>query len=63
MRKTSPFAVAAGVIAIGLGLWAASTTDAHVALPMGDGIEAFHLMVNAKDLPAAEFEDYTFVFS
>jgi hypothetical protein len=63
MRKTKVFAVAAAVIATGLGVWAASTTDARVALPMGDGIEAFHLMMNAKDLPTAEFEDYTFVFS
>jgi hypothetical protein len=63
MRKTSVFAVAAAVIATGLGVWAASTTNARVAPSMGDGIEAFHLMINAKDLPTAEFVDYTFVFS
>jgi hypothetical protein len=63
MRKTSVFAVAAAVVATGLGVWAASTTNARVAPSMGDGIEAFHLMMIAMDLPTAEFVDYTFVFS
>jgi hypothetical protein len=61
MRKISLFAVAA-VIATGLGVWAASTTDARVAPSMGQGIEPFYLMMNAKELPTAEFADYTFVF-
>jgi hypothetical protein len=61
MRKISLFAVAAIVIATGLGVWAASTTNARVAAPYR-GIEPFQLMMNAKELPAAEFADYTFVF-
>jgi hypothetical protein len=60
MRKISLFAVAA--VAIGLGAWAASTTNARVAPPMGHGIEPFQLMINAKELPTAGFADYTFVF-
>jgi hypothetical protein len=62
MRKISLFAVAAAVVATGLGVWAASTTDARVAPSMGQGIEPFYLMMNAKELPTAEFADYTFVF-
>jgi hypothetical protein len=41
MRKISLFAVAAAVVATGLGVWAASTTNARVAPSMRDGIEAF----------------------
>jgi hypothetical protein len=37
-------------------------TNARVAPPMGHGIEPFQLMMNAKELPSPEFEDYTFVF-
>ena len=62
MRKISLFAVAAAVVATGLGVWAASTTDARVAPSMGQGIEPLYLMMNAKELPTAEFADYTFVF-
>jgi hypothetical protein len=62
MRNISLFAVAAVVIATALGAWAASTTNARVAPLMGHGIEAFQLMINARELPAAEFADYTFVF-
>jgi hypothetical protein len=62
MCKPSLFGVAAAVIATGLGIWAASTTDARVALPMGHGIEPLQLMMNAKELPSPEFADYTFVF-
>jgi hypothetical protein len=60
MRKTSLFAVPAAVIATGLEVWAASTTNARVAPP--NGSETFQLMMNAKGLATAEFADYTFVF-
>ena len=63
MRKASLFAVAATLIVAGVGVWAASTTTtARVAPSTGDGIEPFQLMMNAKQLPAVEFVDYTFVF-
>jgi hypothetical protein len=61
MRKTSLFAVAAAVIATGFGVWAASPSNAR-APSMGQGVEPFQLMVNAKNLPGVEFADYTFVF-
>jgi hypothetical protein len=61
MRRISLFAVAAALVATGFGVWAASTTNARVAPSMGQGIEPFQLMMNAKGLAAAEFADYTFV--
>ena len=62
MHKISMAAVAAGLFAIGFGLWAASTTNAHVPPKSGQGIDPFHLMMNAKDAPTAEFTDHTFMF-
>jgi hypothetical protein len=61
MRKTALFAIAAAVIATGFGVWAASPTNARVPAT-GQGIAPFQLMMNAKDLPTAQFADYTFVF-
>ena len=54
-------AVAAALIAIGFGVWAASPANAPVSPSIGQGIEP-HQLVNAKDLSRAEFVDYTFVF-
>jgi hypothetical protein len=56
------FAIAAAMVAIGVGTWAASTTSARVAPSMGQGIETLQLMMNAQGLATAEFADYTFVF-
>jgi hypothetical protein len=62
MRKIGVFAIAAAMIAIGVGTWAASTTSARVAPSMGQGIEPLQLMMKAQGLATAEFDDYTFVF-
>ena len=49
MRKTTLFAVAAAALtATGFGVWAAS--PARVSPSIGQGIDPFKLMVNAKDL-------------
>ena len=61
MRKVKLFAVSAAVLAIGVGVWAASPTKAR-APSLSQGINPQHLMMNAKGLPAVEFADYTFVF-
>ena len=61
MRKTTLFAVVAAVIVTGFGVWAASPTNARIP-SMGQGIEPFQLMMNAKGLFTEEFADYTFVF-
>ena len=62
MRNTTLFAFAPGLIAIGFGVWAASPANAPVSPSIGQVIEPFQLMMNAKDLPTAEFADFTFVF-
>jgi hypothetical protein len=62
MRKISLCAVATALIATGLGVWAASPTTARVSPSMGQGIETFEIMLNAKGLPTQAFADYTFVF-
>ena len=60
---TRLFAVAAALLATGFGVWAASPTNARVSPSTGQGIEPFKLMMNAKELPAVELVDYTFVFN
>jgi hypothetical protein len=62
MRKIRLFAIAAAMVATGVGVWAASTTNARVAPSMVQGIEPFQLMMNTKGLTTVEFDDYTFVF-
>src|SRR5262249_8215981 len=54
MRKIGLFAIAAAVIATGVGVWATSTTKARVPASMGQGIEPFQIMVSTKGLAAAE---------
>jgi hypothetical protein len=62
MRKISMFAVAATLIATGFGVWAAPTTTARVAPSIGQGIEPFQLMMNAKELPAHHYDDFSLIF-
>ena len=62
MRKISSFAVAAAALVVTFGVLATSTTNGRVNTAIGHGIEPFQLMVNAKELPAVEFADHTFVF-
>jgi len=57
---TRLFAVAATLIATGFGVWAAS--PARVSPSIGQRIEPFRLMVNARELSTVEFADYSFVF-
>jgi hypothetical protein len=63
MRNTTLFAFTPALIAIGLGVWAASPANAPASPSIGQGIEPFQMMVNAKELPTVEFADYTFVFA
>jgi len=63
MRKICPFAVAAALILAGVGGWLGSATSARVHAPVGAVVDPSRLMMNAKDLPAAEFVDHTFVFN
>jgi hypothetical protein len=61
MRKTKLIAVAATMVAIGFGVWAAAPTNARVP-STGQGIEPMQLMMNAKGLLTAEAYDHGFVF-
>jgi hypothetical protein len=61
--NTRLFAVTAALLATGFGVWVASPTNARVSPSIGQGIEPFKLMMNAKELPAVELVDYTFVFN
>ena len=62
MRKISLCAIAAAMVAIGFGVWNASTGARVVAPPLGQGIDPHQMMMNTKGLATAEFVDYTFVF-
>ena len=60
MRKISMFAAA--LILIAVGAWAITTTPRVVAsTPVG--IDPFQMMINARDLPAAHYVDYTLIFN
>jgi hypothetical protein len=62
MRKIRPFTVAAAFILAGIGGWVASATYARVHAPAEVGVDPSLMMMDARDLPAAEFVDHTFVF-
>src|SRR5262249_28439114 len=66
MRKISKIslcAIAAAMVAIGFGVWNASSGARAVAPPLGQGIDPHQMMMNSKGVPTAEFVDYTFVFN
>jgi TRAP-type C4-dicarboxylate transport system permease small subunit len=64
MRKISLCVIAAFLILTGVGGWIASTTQARVEAPTpAETIDPLQVMMNARDLPSEEFEDYTFVFT
>ena len=63
MRNTTLFAFTPALIAIGFGVWVATPANAPASPSIGQGIEPFQMMVNAKELPTVEFADYTLVFA
>ena len=63
MRKISLCATAAAMVAIGFGVWNASTGTRLVApsLVQGiEGIDSHQVMMNTKGLATAKLVDYTF---
>jgi hypothetical protein len=65
MRKIGLFAVAAALALVGIGgwmEWVTSSSQARLA-PAGDPIDTMQIMTNAKNLPQAEFVDYTFIYN
>jgi hypothetical protein len=62
MRKIALFDVSALVILAGIGAWAASTTHARLETASEVSIAPLQLMMNSKELPVAEYPDYSLVF-
>ena len=63
MRNTIIVTAACLILAAGVGAWVAtSTTHARVTTPAADPLDPSQMMTSAKNLPTAEFVDYTFVF-
>jgi len=60
MRKISLCAIAAAMVAIGFGVWNASTSTRFVAPSLSH--DPHQMMMNTKGLAAAELVDFTFVF-
>ena len=67
MRKTIFAAVAAGALILaGFAGWAISSNrplQAKASSAIEPPMDPFSMMVNAKDLPTEELQDFTFVFS
>jgi hypothetical protein len=60
MRKVSLCATAAAMVAIGFGVWNASTGTRVVAPSLSH--DPHQVMMNTKGLATAELVDYAFVF-
>jgi len=61
MRTISLCAIAAAVVAIGVGVWTVSTST-HAVPSVGGGVDPLQMMTNTRGLATAELVDYTFVF-
>jgi hypothetical protein len=46
-----------------VGDWAASNTQARIDVRAGAQINSSQIMVGAKDLPVAHYDDYSLVFN
>jgi len=62
MRKISLFAAIALMLA-GVGVWATSNTQARIDAPAGAQVNPLQIMMGARDLPVAHYDDYSLVFN
>ena len=62
MRKISLIAAIALMFAA-VGVWATSNTQARIDVPAGAQVNSLQIMLGAKDLPVAHYDDYTVVFN
>ena len=63
MRKITLFAIAAfAALALAVGGWSISITQARVGVSSGLHIDAIQSKVDAKTLPATQYEDYSLAF-
>jgi hypothetical protein len=60
MRKISVFGAA--LVLIGVAAWVIATTP-RVAASNAVGIDPFQMMINARDLPTAHWDDVGLVFN
>src|SRR5215467_2073599 len=62
MRKISLVAAIALMLA-GVGVWGTSTTPARIDVPAGAQINPLQIMMGARRLPVAHYDDYSLVFN
>ena len=62
MRKISLVAAIALMLA-GVGVWATSTTKARLDVPAGAQINPRQMMMDARDLPVAHYDDHSVEFN
>jgi hypothetical protein len=62
MRKISLVAAIALMLA-GAGVWGTSTTPARIDVPAGAQINPLQIMMGARHLPVAHYDDYSLVFN
>jgi hypothetical protein len=60
MHKVSLFGAA--LVLIGIAAWAFTTTQ-RVAASYAVGIDPFKMMINARDLPTAHWDDESLVYN
>ena len=61
MRKISLVAAIALMLA-GVGVWGTSTTPARIDVPAGAQINPLQIMMGARHLPVAHYDDYNLEF-
>jgi hypothetical protein len=62
MRNVTLFATASALILAGVAAWAATSTQARIVTPAGDGIDPMQIMMGGKGLPAERYRDFSVVF-
>ena len=62
MRKISLVAAIALMLA-GVGVWGTSTTPARIDVPADAQINPLQIMMGARHLPVAHYDDYSLVFN
>ena len=62
MRKISLVAAIALMLA-GVGVWGTSTTPARIDVPAGAQVNPLQIMISARHLPVAHYDDYSLVFN
>jgi hypothetical protein len=62
MRKISLVAAIA-LMLFGVGVWGTSTTPAPIDVPPSAQINPLQIMMGARHLPVAHYDDYSLVFN